>query len=345
MNINQLYNDIQSIKEIRPIGKNITVDGVFCHCMGMALRNDGTLHMLVLEYDEEYRGRAEEMEISEQYRDQEKHTYRSLRHLNENCSPALIFQETEAVHAGKHTWKVNIAESDICGDKQKMTVLFSMFIINNWDFSGLECFNSEYLFLIDLYLEGEFEKIPEIKNEDRVCFALRENSICHFAEIPVHLTIGENRTEMIFYDRKSGERHRAYINKTELCDMKKEMEKVFYSSEFKEKFSADEIAQCKEDFQERFGSTCEKDKRYCVVEYECEEHISLEFHSRQRLDAERESSSDAVGFLMKPNMEKGVSGMRVKAAVIQEPVNADTKSIDAELFCFYERIDSREFTI
>ena len=108
-----------------------------------------------------------------------------------------------------------------------------------------------------------------------------------------------------------------------------------------EQFSPEELARNKSQFEERFSKMCPKGMSYPVVEYECEEEISLQFYSKRWLEAEPIHNNSAMGFLIKPDEPTGELGMKLKAAVIQEPVAANTASLEAELFQ-YHRIGKPE---
>lgn len=65
MNFQVLQRQLSQIKEIAVIGRTAEIDGIICHVMGMVRRDDDTLQMLILQYDEEYRRKLAEAEIAE----------------------------------------------------------------------------------------------------------------------------------------------------------------------------------------------------------------------------------------------------------------------------------------
>jgi hypothetical protein len=71
---------------------------------------------------------------------------------------------------------------------------------------------------------------------------------------------------------------------------------------------------------------------YPVIEYECEEDISFQFYSKRWLDEEPIHNNSAMIFFMKSDEPTGKLGLKLKAAVIQEPMAANTVTIEAELF-------------
>ena len=64
MNIKHIQNLLSRINEIKIIGKTVEIDGVICNIAGI-VRYGHKLHLVILEYDEVYRQKVEEMELSE----------------------------------------------------------------------------------------------------------------------------------------------------------------------------------------------------------------------------------------------------------------------------------------
>jgi hypothetical protein len=69
-----------------------------------------------------------------------------------------------------------------------------------------------------------------------------------------------------------------------------------------------------------------------IIEYECEEDILLRFYSKAYLDAMSIHRSSGIGFIVSPDQPTGILGVKLKVDIIQEPVPANTISIEAELF-------------
>ena len=114
--------------------------------------------------------------------------------------------------------------------------------------------------------------------------------------------------------------------------MWEEMGKTFADPRLGDYMTSEEIAQAKLDFEKKFQKICPKGMYFPVIEYECDEDISLMFYSKSYLDAKPLHSNSGMAFILRPDQPTGISGLKLKAAVIQEPVPADTNIIEAELF-------------
>lgn len=75
---------------------------------------------------------------------------------------------------------------------------------------------------------------------------------------------------------------------------------------------------------------------YPIVEYECEDYISLEFHTKKHLESKPVHTNSSIGFRVGTDKPTGVLGMKLRAAIIQDPVAADMDIIEAELFKYHK---------
>lgn len=106
--------------------------------------------------------------------------------------------------------------------------------------------------------------------------------------------------------------------------------------------TAEEITRTRLDFEGKISRICPRGMYFPVVEYECEENISLQFFSKSYLDAKPSHSGVNMGFLVKPDQPAGILGLKLKAALIQEPVPPDTKTIEAELFQYIFTVTGKD---
>lgn len=96
--------------------------------------------------------------------------------------------------------------------------------------------------------------------------------------------------------------------------------------------TSEEIAQTRLDCEEKLLEVCPRGMCFPVIEYECEDELSLQFYSRSFLDAKPLRRSSGMGFIIRPDQPTGTLGLRLRAALIQEPFPANTNTIEAELF-------------
>ncbi len=195
------------------------------------------------------------------------------------------------------------------------------------------------MYLTNLAFEGDYDAIPALDRGASIRFSMSPAHTSHLVELPVTLRVGvEYPDKLYFADKEGGERHWAQIDRVFLYDMWEEMEKNFDDPRMKEQFTPEELAEHKAEFEEHFSETCPKGMCYAVVEYECEEDISIQFYSKAWLDSEPVQSGRAgsIGFIMSPDEPAGKLGLKLKAAIIPEPVAPDTGFIEAELFRYIQ---------
>lgn len=335
MNFQGLLNQLSQIKEIAVISRNAEIDGVICHIMGMVRRDDHTLQMLILQYDEEYREKLENAEIAVlTVSPGESITNRIEQRGDRNLKPTLCFGSVEKVCFGDLELTTNESDSCKCGTKQwDKVALFTQFLLKGWSPVGIDTKDIGAMFLTNLTFVGTYDAIPAFDTEVPIRFSMGRDSIRHLVEMPVTLTVGSEYPDKLYFtDKVSGEQHWVQINSVTLCDMWVELSKTFDNPQLKEQLSPEELDRSKAEFEERFSGICPKGMCYPVIEYECEEDIFLQFYSKRWLDAEPIHNNSALGFFMKPDEPMGKLGLKLKAAIIQEPMMANTVNIEAELF-------------
>jgi len=193
--------------------------------------------------------------------------------------------------------------------------------------------------------DGSYDAIPAFDNQAPIRFSRQQSSTRHLVELPVSLAVGSEYPNKLHFTAKGEEQQWVQINRVALCDMWAEMSKTFDDPRMEEQVSLEELAQRKAEFEEYFSEICPKGMCYAVVEYECEEDISLQFYSKRWLDAEPIHSNGAMGFIMSPDETTGKLGLKLKAAVIPEPIAPNTTSIEAELFQYHQTSKSNDIVI
>lgn len=336
MNLQVLQHQLSQIKEIAVISRNAEIDGVICHVMGVVRRDEHTLQMLILQYDEAYQEKLEEAAAIADLSATpvELITNRIEQRGNRNMQPTQRFDRVEKVCIGDLELTTNESSSGICGtDQWDKVALFTQFLLSGWNSVGIDTKDINTLLLTNLTFDGAYDTIPVFDTEAPIHFSMRQGSMCHLVELPVTLAVGSEYPDKLYFtDKVSEEQHWVQINKVTLCDMWAEMSKIFDNSQMKEQFSPEELIQSKTEFEERFSAMCPKGMCYLVIEYECEEGISLQFYSKRWLDAKPIHDNSAMVILMKPDEPMGKLGLRLKAAIIMEPMSPNTVNIETELF-------------
>lgn len=337
MNIRYMHDILSRIEEIKVIGKNATVNGVICNVMGI-VRHGMEMHLLILLYDENYASMAEsEEELFDAPGRPE--TNRMIMRVDRKIDAINPFHSVSKVFIGEREFEVSsLAHGRLSKDDWEHVLLIAKFLDNGWQPNGIDYQNINMLFLASLKLEGDYTSIPPIKSDPDLRFVMREHCVSHQVEKPVTLVIGDKYPDkLIFHDAETGEEHWMQINRVYLSDMWEEMDKVLDDPKLKEQMSPEQITKARSDFENMFSSFCPRGMYLPVVEYECEEDITLQFYSKAYLDAKPSNNGGCFGFIVRPEKSRGILGYKLKASVLQEPVQANTNTIEAELFQ-YNRI-------
>lgn len=207
------------------------------------------------------------------------------------------------------------------------------FMRAGWNAEGFESSPTENMMLTQLHLEGKESRKIKASPSSQLRFENRPYSISHFVELPMILKIGEDYPERVWFtDTGTGEKHWTQIHKVYLMDIYETFNDKFNDPRITEQFDAEQIIKMKQETEASFSKICPRGMFLPVIEYECEEAISLQFYHRDDLDQEPVQNSGAVGFIMGTDKTAGKWGQSVKACVVQSAMPADTKEIHVELF-------------
>ena len=336
MNIQYLQKHLSRLKEIKIIGKTAEIRGVIYHIMGV-VRYERRLRLLALQYDEDFAERAEEAEISELNGLSERaRTNRERLRRDRVIAPTNIFQAVSKVKIGAAQFEVKGTESTRCNIQNwEITAMLIEFLGLGGNPEGIDYQNIDNLFLTAFELAGDYTSIPDFGENPLLLFTSRPEYISHFVEQPVMLLVGtEYPDKFWFLDQKTDEKHWMQINRVYLCDMWRDLLKTFDNPRLKEQFTPEELDERKADFENRFSEICPRGMYFPVIEYECEDGLTLQFYPKAWLDAEPVYSNSCMGFFTRPDEKSGIWGLPLKAALIEEPMTEDTNSIRAELFCY-----------
>ena len=347
MNIRYLQDILSRIDEIKVIGKSATVDGVVCNVMGL-IRHGMEMELLILQYDENFEQMIEESEETKlpDAADVPESNRMLMRADRRNDAINSIFP-VEKVFIGEGEFKVYVSESgQMSTENREDILLLVQFLNNGWQPNGIDYQNINTLFLTRAKLEGDYISIPDFDSSTEIRFVTGIRSVSHQVEKPVTLIVGGEYSDRLwFQDADTGEEHWAQINRVYLLDMWAEMEKTFSNLKIQEKMTSEEFTRAKSDFEKHFLEICPRGMYFPIVEYECEEDISLQFYSKAYLDSKPLHRGSSMGFIVAPDQSTGILGLKLKAAVIQEPVSPDTSSIEVELFQYIRTISGREIVL
>lgn len=336
MNIRYLQEMLSTITEVKPLGKTAEINGVLCHVIGL-IRYGDILRLSVLQYDEKFAEDAEEAEIAELNGLHAKpQTNRELLRGNRNICDGNSLHAVQSIRIGEKQFDINEMETTRCDwQNLQIPVLLAEFLRQGWNPDGIEYQRMDNLLLTFVRLSGEYDCLPDVGENPKVLLTFRREYISHLVELPVILPVGTDYPDRLcFQDKNTGEKHWVQINRVYLMDIWAEMMKNFNDPRLTDKFSAAELAEHKAEFERRLAEICPQGMYFPVIEYECEEELSLQFHSREWLDAVPQNKNSSIGFSIKREEKTGILGLSLKSALIDEPMPKDCQIINTELFSY-----------
>ena len=337
MNIIYLQKALSSITEIKPLGKTAEIDGVLCHIIGF-VRYGNVLRLAVLQYDEGFAEQTEAIEIAQlngYYKEPQTNRERLHSRRKNNC-PANIFHTVKTIRIGEILFNIEGCDDTRCDwQNWQIPVLLAEFLKQGWNPAGIDYQSMTNLSLTFVSLSGDYDSILDFGENSPVRLTFHPDPVTHLVEQPVLLSVGANYPDRLYFQTKNtGEEHWVQINRVYLLDIWAETMQTFDDPRLIETFTAFELAECKADFEHHLTAICPPGMYIPVIEYECAENLSLEFHSQAWLETVGENQNTGMTFLMKPEGKTGISGLPLQVAIIQEPMAEDCRIIDCELFSF-----------
>ncbi len=337
MNIRYLQKMISGMEDIIVIDRNVRINDVLCNVMGL-LREEGTWQLLVLQYDENYQRRIGEEEASCREELKGPLSNRELMRKQHRIDMAETLQAARKVCIGKEEYEIRGMELRKLGEqKWKEVYLMSEFLRRGWKPEEIASEDLEMLFLVRIELEAADEREPAFGEEDAVRFIMGISHTHALVEMPVTLTVNGGSYGKLWFQDTSGEEHWVQIHKVYLLDVEAQLEETFANPKLLEGMTQEALVRSRADLQEKLREICPKDMYFPVIEYECEENASLQFHAKKYLDGPVPvSRNGTLGFMVLPEQPADAPGRKMKAAVIQQPVPKSTSDIEVEIFEYME---------
>ena len=320
------------------IEKFIQINGIIVHLIGIA-KIEGYDELVTIHYDETF----DPLNHFSHFDGRSNRSLRKREGVKELRNP---IEHIRKVLIGQTEFSVKQSQTSFIGyhDENCMKIL-DAFKKQGWKHTNIVDENLDKMAMNRYRLEGNISGLV-IKQDDIIRFTKRPTSVSYLVEQPMRLHIGEGYPErMTFTSKELCESHWVHIHRVYLMDARAEMAGAFDNPEIKKQMTPNQIEKARLDFEKEFSNICPKGMLLPVVEYECEEDISLQFYTTDFLDSIPPKNSNGMGFIVGADQPKGKHGYRLKAAIIQEPVPADTKFIDAELFQYLVMIKESEIVI
>lgn len=350
MNIKYIQDLLSRIDEIKIIGRTAEIDGVICNIAGL-VRYGQKVRLLILEYDEVYREKAEELEeleAAEPCPVRWDETNRSILKGRGRIEARQPFKPIKSVLIDGMEFEIDVTENRLLSSKDAESILFlSELLRKGWKPEGLDYQRIDMLFLTSIELAGDYSEIPKFNDNAVIHFTMNEDSVSYLVEQPLTLRVnGEYPEKLWFKNVEDIEDHWAQINRVYLMDMWGEMEKSLSEPRLLDHMTRKQIDEAKRNIENTLIEVCPKGMYYPVIEYESQDHISLEFHTSKFLDSKPvHHGRGSIGFIMRPDKETGILGKKLKAALIQEPVTGTTEIIEVELFRYHKTINHEDIIL
>ncbi|HQO73162.1 MAG TPA: hypothetical protein PLJ53_10505, partial [Sedimentibacter sp.] len=172
MNIKYIKELLSRINEVRIINKKADIEGVVCNIAGI-VRYGQKLRLIILEYDEVYRQKVEEMELSEPCELRQQETNRSILMGRGRIEAAQPFRPIKSVFIDEMEFEINVTENRLLNVKDGESVLFlSELLRNGWNPEGVDYQSIDMLFITSIEFAGNFDKIPEFDDNVKLYFTM-----------------------------------------------------------------------------------------------------------------------------------------------------------------------------
>ncbi|MDD4781214.1 MAG: UPF0158 family protein, partial [Tissierellia bacterium] len=306
------------------------------------------LHLIILEYDEVYCQKIEEMELADPCEVKKQEKNRSILKGRGRIEAAQPFRPIKSVSIDEMEFEINVTENRPLSFKDGESVLFlSELLRNGWNPEDIDYQSIDMLLLTSIEFAGDFAVIPEFDDNVKLHFNMNKDNVSYLVEQTVTLTVnGEYPEKLWFKNKEDSEEHWAQINRVYLLDIWADMEKNLSDPKLLDHMNKEQINEARRNIEKSLIEVCPKGMYYPVIEYESEDDISLEFHTREFLDSKPvHHENGSIGFIIRPDKPTGILGKKLKSAIIQEPVLGNTDIIEAELFQYHRTVTLEDINL
>ncbi len=342
MTLNDLHQEYCPVKDIRIIGKELVTEKKLCEVMGFCLFG-GHLQLLLLEYDKglvEYEERQEEL-----YSESERvltNRSRKRRAIDKGFRSAVSGIEEIVIDGISYIVEENGTERVMPSDYEKH-FLFAQFFEKGWEPKSIGGINLENCFLSTITFKESFNKIPRLGDNAAIIFRFCDDLRAKLVEQAITLNVGREYKEKIYFIAEdTGEEHWVYINNVSVIDIYTETMKKLEDPQFAKQLSAADLIKMKVDAERRILEVCPRGKGFLAIEYESDRDQQIDFYSKQWLESEPSCKSFGTTFVVRADKKEGILGKRLRAALVEEPLELGTKIVEAEIFSVYETIEGKE---
>lgn len=215
------------------------------------------------------------------------------------------------ITAKKKQYKVNSITSSCCCHESNSLQLLTLLMGKEIDFTGWENVDYRETELVTIEFCGQYKKIPQSLKEVEINLDFAP----YFQKIPIkkkYLVKQGKQNRKLTITLPDQSKHPIYLLDFFYYDLWKEEEKRFDHPKYQQRFSAEELNQMKKNFYQSLNEHYPPGTKIPVIEYECEESLSLEFYSQIELNERIKSnygSCSSMVLLFKPEKKEGENGL------------------------------------
>lgn len=353
----QTYLKIFRFDEVKTIGKDVMLDDVCIHIVGLGLRKESSNKGPYL-YILEEQPPQEERTVCRQDQTKREFMLESVR-ADQDYGKALRISQIQ-IGETCYTFQGGSMGNLMQADFVQAYLLFQQMTEAGWCIPETSPFYEmdwKRIGLAELRLNGVYDKLPEFAGDIRRV-TLGKTSRQYAVQIPVQLERGKT-AELRFFLEEGGEEIVCYINHVGMSQPLREQQERFQDEKYQEMAlqhqTIEEFEKMKISVLDALEEQCPAGMGYFTVEYECtREDFSVQFYTVEELDCVPEpAKTDIIGgstgvtmiMMMggKPEEETGPHGLRNRSTVVQAVVPVETQTLDAELFLVIETIPEREY--
>lgn len=340
-----LYEKYNLMKSIKLINGEILLENIICDVVGFYLY-ERNLQMLILEYNAEKIETEKEFErayyecdgvISNRLKEQS-----NILRQNET-----VVERIREIVIDNVTYKVNGSTSSRIQLSDCEDILnISRFLEKGWEPKHIGEINLEDCFLSSVMFEGQYDEMPNFAHTPKITIKNRNSAKCELIEQPITLNVGKEYTEKIFFKiKETNEEHWLFINNVSVVDMLSETMKNFKNPNIIKKLNTMELKKLKADTEKRILDVCPKGMGFLSLEYESDIDEQIEFYSKEYLENKPVNNNNSTTFFIRPDKKTGKLGKPMRTALIYQPLDLKTKTVDAEIFSMYKTIINPDITL
>ena len=338
MNTRDIRENILKYEGIFIIDKTVEIRDVLHHIVGIIKQNN-KLNLLIFEYD------SERQNLISDYNHGVYHT--DSRINREIIKNNVIFNYDifciSNIYCSDYEFKIKGSSCHPIDMKEASSfALIQYLMVNGWTANGVSDISLDKFDFISYKIDGDYDIMPTFDRNSEIILKTKANNKQIAVEQPILINFDEENHQK-FIINTDGNEHILQINNVETYDFFEKQQEIFSSDEYRKRFTEEEILQTKKDFHKQFKHL--QGQTFLVVEYECHEDKSFEFHLKDFLDSDKKNQNSGFGIIMKAEGKTGILGKKVRTTFINEAILKNSRIIKIEVVSFNQKIENKDIII